>query len=247
MKNKLFVLLLSLCIATALTSCGSREDKKEPPKITVTGSAEMEFVPNEIYMNFSLKEYMSAPRKKIKLDTIKAEFLKLCKASGIADSNISISSYTGNENWNYYWYMKRRSDPDFMGSISYTVKVSTPDKLYKIVEGLNEKATDNFYISKTSHSKIEEFRKDVKTKALIAAKTKAEYLAKSIDEEIGEALLIQEVDDSYSGSYYSNEESNYSNKISQTALRSLDDNESLSPTFQKKKLRYEMKVEYRLK
>jgi uncharacterized protein len=247
MKNKLFVLLILLFIASLFASCGSRDDKKKPPKITVTGSAEMEFIPNEIYMTFTLKEYMGAPKKKIKLDTIKAEFLKLCKTSGVSDSNISISSYNGNENWDYYWYMKRKSDPDFMGSISYVVKVSAPDKLYKIVQGLNENAVDNFYISKTSHSKIEEYRKEVKTKALIAAKTKAEYLAKSIDEEIGEALLIQEVDDSYSGSYYSNEESNLSNKVSQTALRSLEDDESSSPAFQKKKLRYEMKVEYRLK
>jgi uncharacterized protein len=242
MKTKLFVLLLSLSAATFFNSCGSRETKTEPPKITVTGSAEMEIVPNEIYMNFTLKEYLG-PKRKVKLDTIKSEFLKLCKVTGVADSNISISGYTGNENWDYYWY-KKHNRPDFMGSISYIVKVSSADKLYKIVAGLNEDAIDNFYISKTSHSKIEQYRKEVKTKALIAGKTKAEYLAKSIGEDLGEALLIQEVDNSY-GYYYSNEREN-NNIVSQTALSAESDN-TTSPSFQKIKLRYEMKVEFKLK
>lgn len=130
-----------------------------------------------------------------------------------------------------------------MSSISYVVKVSSPDKLDKIVADLNENAIDNFYISKTSHSDIEQLRKEVKTKALIASKAKADYLAKSIGEELGEALHIQEIENSYSN-YYSNERI-YSNVVSQTAMSMESDNTS-SPNFQKIKLRYEMKVEFKL-
>jgi len=245
MKNKSFILLITACLSAVLISCNCSNNKSESPKkIEVTGSAEMEFVPNEIYMTFTLKEYMDASKKKIKLENIKTDFLALCKEAGVADSNISISSYTGNERWDYYWYKRRKSEPDFMGSISYAVKVSSTDKLDKIVSGLNENAIDNFSISKTSHSDIEQFRKDVKTKALIASKAKAEYLAKSIGEEIGEALLIQEIENSYTG-YYSNAYSN-SNVVSQTAMSMEGDNSS-GPNFQKIKLRYEMKVEFKLK
>ncbi|MBI4931929.1 MAG: SIMPL domain-containing protein [Bacteroidetes bacterium] len=245
MKNKSFILMLTAFLSAVLISCNCCDNKSESPKkIDVTGSAEMEFVPNEIYMTFTLKEYLDASKKKIKLETIKTDFLALCKEAGVADSNISISSYTGNERWDYYWYKRRKSEPDFMGSISYAVKVSSTDKLDKIVSGLNENAIDNFNISKTSHSDIEQFRKDVKTKALIASKAKAEYLAKSIGEEIGEALLIQEIENSYTG-YYSNAYSN-SNVVSQTAMNMEGDNSS-GPNFQKIKLRYEMKVEFKLK
>ena len=125
------------------------------------------------------------------------------------------------------------------------MKVGSADKLDKIVESMDEKAINNFCISKTSHSKIEQLRKEVKIKALKATKAKAEYLAKSIGEELGEALLIQEIENSYTG-YYANEYAN-SNMVSQEALR-YDGNERTStPNFQKIKLRYEMKAEFRLK
>lgn len=245
MKTKIFIGLIVACFSTVLISCKSEDNKMESPKkIEVTGSAEMEFIPNEIYMTFTLKEYLDAAKKKVKLESIKNDFLTLCKVVGIADSNISISSYTGNERWDYYWYKRRKTEPDFMSSISYAVKVSSPDKLDKMVASLNENAIDNFYIGKASHSDIEQLRKEVKTKALIASKTKADYLAKSIGEELGEALLIQEIENSYN-SYYSNALSN-SNMVSQTAMSMEGDNSS-GPNFQKIKLRYEMKVEFKLK
>jgi len=246
MKNKILILLLAVCFTTVLISCGRGGHKNEPPKkIEVTGSAEMEIVPNEIYMTFTLKEYLDAAKKKVKLESIKTDFLALCKDAGVADSNISISSYTGNERWDYFWYKRRRTEPNFMGSISYAIKVSSPEKLDKIVAGLNENAIDNFYISKTSHSKIEQLRKEVKTKALIATKAKAEYLAKSIGEELGEALLIQEIENSYSG-YYANEYAN-SNAVSQARMSYDESGSTSAPNFQKIKLRYEMKAEFRLK
>jgi uncharacterized protein YggE len=245
MKTKLFIGLLASCFSTFLISCGGEGNKTESPKkIEVTGSAEMEIVPNEIYMTFTLKEYLDATKKKIKLESIKTDFFALCKGAGVVDSNISISSYTGNERWDYYWYKRRKTEPDFMGSISYAIKVNSSDKLDKIVSGLNENAIDNFNISKTSHSDIEQLRKEVKTKALIASKAKADYLAKSIGEELGEALLIQEIENSYN-SYDSNTLSN-SNSVSQTAMSMESDNSS-TPNFQKIKLRYEMKVEFKLK
>ncbi len=245
MKTKLLIGILAFCFSTFLISCGGGNNKtEEQKKIEVTGSAEMEIVPNEIYMTFTLKEYQDAAKKKVKLESIKTDFLTLCKAAGVADSNISISSYTGNEHWDYYWYKRRKTEPDFMGSISYAVKVSSSDKLDKIVSGLNENAIDNFNISKTSHSDIEQLRKEVKTKALIATKAKADYLAKSIGEELGEALFIQEIENN-NNSYYSNQLSN-SNSVSQTAM-SMEGNSSSTPNFQKIKLRYEMKAEFKLK
>lgn len=244
MKNKLFILLLTTCLPLVLISCNHRHhDNAMPKKIEVTGSSEMEIVPNEIYITFTLKEYMDAAKKKVSIDSIRTEFLRLCKESGIADSNISISSYTGNEQWDYYWYRRRRNVPDYTNSVSLTILVSAPEKLDKVVEKLNENAIDNFYISKTSHSNIEQLREEVKKNALIAAKNKAGYLANSIGEKVGEALLIQEIDNSYSG-YYGNA-GLYSNSVSKAEVS--EDNAIATPNFQKIKLRYEIKAEFKLK
>ncbi len=248
MKIKFVLTLFVSSLGIILMSCGSNNTSsaEAPKKIEVTGSAEMEFVPNEIYMTFTLKEYLDGARKKVKLDNIKTEFLAQCKAAGVPDSNISISSYSGNERWDYYWYKRRKTEPDFMSGISYAVKVSSAEKLDKIVATINDNAIENFYISKTSHCDIELLRKEVKTKALQASKTKADYLAKSVGEEIGETLLIQEIEDSYR-SAFSNESNGYSNAISQTAMSMDAAPNAASPNFEKIKIRYEMKVVFKLK
>lgn len=244
MKNSFNLALICIGAALVLNACSSNSNQKEnPKKIEVTGSAEMEVVPNQIYMTFNLKEYLDANKQKVKLESIKAEFLKLCKTVGIVDSNISISGYSGSERWDYYWYKKRKSEPDFMGTISYTIKVNVSEKLDQLVNEINDKALDYFNITKTSHSDMEQLRKDVKTKALIASKAKADYLAKSIGEELGEALLIQEIE---SNDYGYNSNALLSNSTSY--YKESDNNEvASSPNFEKIKIRYEMRAEFKLK
>src|SRR5438045_573579 len=67
-----------------------------PKTITVSGSAEMEIIPDEIYVNIELKEYQKRGEDKKDIEAIKKQFLESAKAIGIADSTLSIVSYTGN-------------------------------------------------------------------------------------------------------------------------------------------------------
>ncbi len=245
MKNKLIILTIITALSLVFYSCGHKHKKdKSHKKITVTGSAEMEIVPDEIYMTFTLKEYLDASKQKIKLEDIKSAFLSVCQSAGVADTNVVISGYSGNERWDYYSYRRRRTEPDFMASIAYTVKVSSAEKLDQIVAAVNDQALDNFYISKTSHSKIEELRKEVKMNALKASKEKAEYLAKSIGEEIGDAQLIQEIDDSYISDVSGLSNMGFASK----AMVTEDQNYGgAAPEFEKIKLRYQMNCEFGLK
>jgi uncharacterized protein YggE len=82
-----------------------------------------------------------------------------------------------------------------MASISYQVKFTNSKKMDELVEKLDDDATQNFRIERTSHSKIQEYRKQLKIQAIKAAKEKAGYLAAAIDEQIGAAVTIQEPND----------------------------------------------------
>ena len=77
-----------------------------PKTIAVSGSAEMEIVPDEIYVNVELKEYQKRGENKKDIETIKAQFLEACKAAGVPDSLISIVSYAGNNP--YFWKKEKR-------------------------------------------------------------------------------------------------------------------------------------------
>jgi uncharacterized protein len=83
-----------------------------------------------------------------------------------------------------------------MASTTYVIKFSIASDIDKLVNRLDDNATQNMYISKTHHSKMEDFRREVKIKALQAAKAKAQYLCESIGEKAGKALFIQEIEGS---------------------------------------------------
>jgi uncharacterized protein YggE len=250
MKNKIVasVILLS-SITFLMNSCQSDNSKGElKNKIEVMGSSEMELIPDEIYLTFTLKEYLK-DNHKIKIENIKTTFLDVCKKAGLNEKDISIENYNGNETYNYYWYYRRKREPNFVASISYQIKVKTMDKIDEIVNEMNPDAVENFYINKVSHSEIEEKRKEVKNKAVIACKTKAEGLLNSIGEKIGNALLIQEIENDMAATpsygFAGMEDNLYSNSIAKANYEV--DNSSINPSIKSIKLRYVIKAEFEIK
>ncbi len=62
----------------------------------------------------------------------------------------------------------------------------------ELVQKLDDEATQSFFISKVSHSRLQEFKKQLKIQAVKSAKDKANYLAEAINEKVGEAITINE-------------------------------------------------------
>jgi uncharacterized protein YggE len=219
-----------------------------PKTITVSGSAEMEIVPDEIYVNITLREYQKRGENKKDIETIKTTFLEICKAIGLPDSVISIFSFTGYNN--YYSFKKRKKDPDMQSSITYQVKFKSSELMDKLVEKLDDEATQNFVIANTSHSKMTEFRRQLKIKAVQAAKDKGIYLTEAVGERLGEAITIIEPESNNNLYLASGLASN--NVYSQTNLSFRDGSRNENETeqeidFKKIKLRYEVSVIFALK
>lgn len=164
-----------------------------PRTITVSGSAEMEVIPDQIFVNILLREYQKKGESKRELETIKSEFLNACSAAGLADSLISIVSYTGYNN--YYWLRRKKKTPDMNASITYQVRFSQSKQMDDLVDKLDDEATQSFTIVGTNHSKMTEFRKQLKIGAVKAAKDKAIYLTEAISEKLGPAITVQEPDE----------------------------------------------------
>jgi len=221
-----------------------------PKTITVSGSAEMEIVPDEIYVNITLREYQKRGENKKDIETIKTTFLENCKAIGLPDSVISILSFTGYNN--YYSFKKRKKDPDMQSSITYQVKFKSSELMDKLVEKLDDEATQDFDISTTSHSKMTEFRRQLKINAIQAAKNKGAYLTESIGEKLGEAIIIKEPDENFAARSepYSQVRVRGANSLSSNLnmrLSSGDTYSSAEINFKKMKLRFEVEVVFALK
>jgi len=228
-----FLFVLSVALGFA------QSDKNPFPKtITVTGSAEMEIIPDEIYVQVNLKEYEKKGQGKINIETIKRTFLNNVKAIGIQDSLISVAAYDGFGG--NPWLRKKNKKNELFASISYQVKIKTSKQLDDLVEKLDDEATTNFYIQRTSHSKLSEYKKQLKIQAIKAAKEKAQYLTEAIDEKSGEAVTINEPTEYYQP-YYNVMRSNVMMK-EQAMANDMSAADGNPADFRKMKLRYDVTV-----
>jgi len=212
-----------------------------PKTITVTGSAEMEVIPDEIYVQVILREYEKKGQGKVNIENIKRDFLNNVRAIGIADSLISIASYdayNGNP-----WLRKKNKKDELYASISYQIKFKESKQLDALVDRLDDNATTNFFIQRTSHSKLAEYRKQLKIQAVKAAKEKAQYLSEAVNEKTGEAVTINEPVEYYIPFYNVRQ----ANVMMKEQAQSADVASDPAVDFRKIKLKYDVTVVFALK
>lgn len=241
MKKQLLPLILLCCFVIA-GKAQQNNSNPFPKTITVTGSAEMEVIPDEVYVTVVLREYQKKGEAKKDIETIKSAFLESCRQAGISDSAISILSYSGYNS--YYSLRKKQKDSDLFAGISYLIKFSNSEQMDNLVDKLDDQATQGFEISFTSHSRMTAFRKQLKIDAIKAAKAKAEYLTTAIDEQLGGAITVKEPEEGNNNYSASNRAVNGANGISKYEYESF---KSTGIVFRKIKLRYEVTVIFALK
>ena len=235
--NRYFMLAIAVLLVTGIRA--QNVVNPYPKTITVTGSAEMEIVPDEIYVMVDLKEYEKKGSGKMSIDKIRQDFLAAVRSLGLPDSAVSVAAYDG-YNGNP-WLRKKNKKDELLASITYQVKLKSAAQIDQLVDKLDDNATSNFYISKTSHSKLDQFRKNLKIQAVKAAKEKAGYLAEAINEQVGVAVTINEPNE-YFQPYY-NTMANARMKVAEMD-QSADQPQA---DFKKIKLKYDVTVVFALK
>jgi uncharacterized protein len=249
------VILLSALFLVASTHAQQPANCCNPyPKtITVSGSAELEVVPDQIYVQVVLKEYDKSKNTKIELDSIKRQFANIYKLSALPDSILSVGNIEGENRYNWYNIKQRRKrDLNQYQSIAYNIKCKNLKQVESIADLLDDNATESFNITKISHSKMTEFRKQIKTEAVKAAKNKGIYLTEAIDEKLGVAITIVEPkeyeSDRVVNGISSNTFSQMNMRLNNRENSSLNDNEGKSGlNFTTIKIRYEVEVLFALK
>lgn len=214
-------------------------EKPQPKKIEVTGSAEEEVLPDEIYVSISLREYFKDKDNKNKTDimVLEKQLQKAVEEAGIPKENLTIGNINGYREW-----FGKKKPTIFLESKNYVVKVPNLYKIDGIIAKVDEKGVASTNIERYEYSKIEALRQATKIKALQAAKAKAKYLLEGIDEQLGEALEIYEIDNGYSPAPV------YAMRAAKMEMMS-DAAPMPESTIdvQKIKVRYEMKTIFRIK
>jgi uncharacterized protein YggE len=208
--------------------------------IEVTGSAEMLISPDEFIFEIGIEEYWEEEFKgntkfedyqtKVDISTIEGPVFKTLMKLGIEKDDIK-STEVGN-----YW---RYRGKDFLIAKKLEVSLNDFNKVNEIISSLNKRGIDYMRIGQLKHKNITQFRKEVKIKAIKAAKEKAEYLVMALGEELGDVISIIESD---------NEPRNWipQNTISNVMMES-DSGQPTAEIDKKIKLRYEINVTFEIR
>ena len=115
-----------------------------------------------------------------------------------------------------------------------------------LVEKLDDEATADFKIMRTSHSRIQEFKRQLKIEAVKQAKQKGLYLTEAIGEKLGEAITINEPDENSVYYYTLNKTANAAlNANKMVDASSMNENAAID--FKKIKLKYDVIILFALK
>jgi len=155
-------------------------------KINVSGTAETEVTPDIIYIGISLKEYLNG-KKKVDITELEKQLFAAVQKVGIAKENLTISNLSS---WNYE--TEKKKNPDFLASKQYRLKVNDLNKFNAILEAIDAKGIANTNIESYDYSKTESLKKDLKIKALLAAKEKATYMVEALGDKLGSVIEIQD-------------------------------------------------------
>lgn len=183
MKN-LFLLLFSVFTLTASAQSGNK-NFIDQPYIEVNGTAELEFVPNEIYLRIVVSE--SDDKSKQSLLDKEKTMIATMKTMGInTKDDFAIKDFVSNFN---KYFLKRT---DIVATKEYQLIVHDAKTLGKFYIAMEKIGISNISIVKVDHSEIEKYKQEVKVKAIKAGKEKAIYLAEAMEQSVGKALYVQE-------------------------------------------------------
>ena len=185
--------------AASILSCGMMRAQDGVPYdekfryIEVTGTSEVEIIPDEIHFVIGIKEYFeeefdgkSKPedyRTKVRIEDIESQMREALHSIGITDNDIRTQDVGD------YW---RERGLDFLIGKNLDITLHDFTMIDRIISVIDTKGVSSMRIGEMSNKDILKYHEQGKKDALLAARNKAEYMAEALGEEIGKVLSIEE-------------------------------------------------------
>jgi len=180
MKKLVFIILLALCSSNLIYA----QDSVEKPFIEINGTAELQVIPDQIFIGIHLKENIDRDKKTITEQ--ERDLIKAIEAIQISPKKLVVTDA------NAYYGKVGLVGKEVVSSKRFELEVSDATQAKKVFEQLDKLNIKNASIVRVDHTKLEEYKKIVKINAIKTAKNKAQYLLEAIGEELGGALNVRE-------------------------------------------------------
>ena len=189
MDMKFKVLLAVLVLMSAL----SLKAQTNGRYIEVTGTSEIEIVPDKIHYMIEIREYFeeefdgkSKPeeyRTKVPLSEIEQGLMEALAKAGISQNAIRTQEIGD------YW---RQQGQDFLVSKRYDITLTDFNQINKIVKCIDTRGVNTMRIGELENKDMLAYHQRGKIEALKAAQRKATYLVEALGKRLGDVISIEE-------------------------------------------------------
>lgn len=196
MKTRLSVFIISLLVTLSLQA------QTNERYIEVTGTSEMEIVPDKIHYLIEIREYFkeefdgkSKPeeyRTKVPLAEIEQGLREALANSGIPQNAIRTQEIGD------YW---RQQGQDFLLSKKFDITLTDFNQINEIVKRIDTKGIHTMRIGELENNDMLAYHQKGKIEALKAARRKATYLVEALGKRLGEVIRIVEKDSGYASPF----------------------------------------------
>lgn len=157
--------------------------------IEVYGTAEMIVPPNELYFHVGIGEYVKNS-KKVGIEELEKQLEKAVIDAGIPRENLSLEQVFS---YNVIPSSVGKST-EFLSGKQYSIKLSNAYPINTLIDKLDPLAVRQIFTGKVTHTKLAEYQKEVRQRAVRAAQEKASYMLQAIGYTPGRLMYMAEVD-----------------------------------------------------
>lgn len=175
------MLLAALAAVTVAVAAPAQELGQTIPTVTVNGSSQLKITPDVIYLSITLDE--SDTKGKVTLEEQRRKMFAALKRSGVdAEKQLRVLDMSSS-------FFRRRGS---LASSQYELKVSSSADARKVFEALDDAGIPNVAVTRTTSSRMDEYRAQARTEAMKNAQTRARQLAEAVGQSIGMCYEIND-------------------------------------------------------
>ena len=178
-------LILIAAVALMALPAAAQVQEAFPSYIQVNGRAEKEITPDEFYLSVIINERDS--KGKISVESQQRDMIAALKQLKVA--NLSSEFFKKNTS---------------VATAKYQLQLGSAAEVSKVWQALDNLGISNVSILKVSHSKIDQYKEQVRVEAMQNAKQSAQTLAQAIGQNVGKCFYIYDSNNNVMPVFYDN-------------------------------------------
>lgn len=185
--------VLILTTLFAITSMQAQDQKPQVPQISVSGEGKVKIIPDQAVISVGFQN-SGKDSKEVKTlnDEVVDKVIKFLKKSGIPASDYKTNNVSLYKNYDY-----EKKKYNFQANQSLTITLKDLSKYDEIMMGLNDAGVNSISGVEFKSSKMDDYERDARKKAILDAKQKAQDYVSVLGQKVGKALLITDNSQSY--------------------------------------------------